>query len=175
MARYEAERLMKEKERERMQKEVQEDATLKRFKEQEKIHLEHKLAKHLSQITELNLIAKELKRDVVFSVKLVYNFISGAELHLFGQDKSARTKIQVSVQNKETNNQYVWSMSKFTNRYFMIRDLLEQFYEGSKIPDKNTAEDPFWDPAEAHLIGQGFLCLESLGYQIDNLCRITPC
>jgi len=168
MARYEADRLFKEKERERMQKEVQEEATLKRFKEQEKIHLEHKLAKHLSQITEINLIAKELNRDVVFSIKLVYNFVSGAELQLFGGEKSSKTKIQVFVQNKETNHQYVWSLSKFNNRYFMIKDLLEAHYEGGQLPRNNTTEDPFWDPPEARMIAQGFLCMESLGYLIDN-------
>ena len=172
MARYEADRLLKEKERERMQKEVQEEATLRRFKEQEKIVLEHKLSKHLSQITEMNLIAKELKRDIVFSVKLVYNFVSGAELQLFGGEKSSKTKILIFVQNRETNHQYVWSLSKFTNRYFMIRDLLEQHYEGTQLPANNTLEDPFWDPPEARLIAQGFLCMESLAYLIDNPAEI---
>jgi len=151
-----------------MQKEVQEEATLKRYKEQEKIQLEYKLAKHLSQITEINLIAKELHRDISFSMKLLYNYISGAELQLFGHEKSMKTKIQVEVNNKETNTQSYWSISKFTNRYFIIKDLLEQFYEGVKLPENNTPEDPFWDPPEAHLIGQGFLCLESLGYLLDN-------
>lgn len=157
---------MKEKERERMQKEIQEEATLQRFKEQEKVHLEHKLAKHLSQITEVNLIAKELKRDVTFSVRLTYNFVTGSEVNLY--DKPTKTKIQIFVHNKETNNQYTWPMSKFTNRYFIIRDLLEQHYEGNKLPDKNTSEDPFWDPPEAYLIGQGFITLESLAYLMDN-------
>jgi len=168
LSRYETDRLFKERERERMQKEVQEEATLKRFKEQEKIQIEHKLAKHLSQITEINLIAKELNRDINFSMKLIYNFVSGAELQLFGNEKTMKTKIQIEVNNKETKNQYFWSVSKFMNRYFIIKDLLEQFYEGIELPQKNTPEDPFWDPPEAHLIGQGFLCLESLGYLLDN-------
>ena len=156
-----------------MQKEVQEEATLNRFKEHEKIQIEHKLAKHLPQITELNLISKELQRKIIFSAKLAYNFISGAELQLFGNEKSSRTKIQILVDNAETNNQYIWSISKFNNRYFMIKDLLEQHYEGQKLPDNNTLEDPFWDPPEAHLIGQGFLCLEALGYLLDNPSDIT--
>lgn len=77
------------------------------------------------------------------------------------------------MNNRETTAQYMWSLSKFTNRYFMIKDLLEQHYEGTKLPDKNTSEDPFWDPPEPRLIGQGFLCLESLGYLLDNPTTLT--
>jgi len=173
LARYEAEKLQKERERERMQKEVQEEAILKRFKEQEKIYLEHKLAKHLSQITEVNLIAKELKRDITFSAKLTYNYVSGAELHLFGNEKAQKPKVQILVQNREINSKYIWPMSKFSNRYFLIKDLLELFYENGNPPPRNNAEDPFWDPPEAHLIGQGFVCLESLAYLLDNPAEIT--
>ena len=172
-ARYEADRLQKERERERLQREVQEDATRKRFKEQEKIRIEQKLAKHLSQLTEVNLIAKELKRAVAFSVKIMYNYVSGAELQLYGQEKTVKTKILILVNNRETTTQYFWSLSKFTNRYFMMKDLLEQHHDGIKLPEKNTTEDPFWDPPEPRLVGQGFLCLESLGYLLDNPTTLT--
>ena len=50
----------------------------------------------------------------------------------------------------------------------MIKDLLEAHYEGGQLPRNNTPEDPFWDPPEARMIAQGFLCMESLGYLIDN-------
>ena len=155
-----------------MQKEVQEEATLNRFKEQEKIYLEHKLAKHLSHITEVNLIAKELKRNVTFSVKLSYHYVSGAELQLFGHDKKHKPKVQILVHNKETNCKYIWPMSKFTNRYFLIKDLLESYYESNSPPPKNNPADPFWDPPEPSVIGQGFISLESLAYLLDNPAEI---
>ncbi len=151
-----------------MRKEIQEEATLKRFKEQEWRQLEYKLTKHLFKITEINLIAKELNRNVFFSINLLYNFISGAELHLFGAEKGGKTKIQVLVNNKEINNISYWPISKFLNRYYIIKDLLDKKSQGLEIPQNNTTEDPFWDPPEAHIIGQGILCLESLGYLFDN-------
>ena len=172
-AKYEADRLLRDRERERMQREVQEEAVRKRFKEQEKVRLEQKLAKHLSQITEVNLIAKELHRAITFSVKLVYNYISGAELQLYSQDKNVKTKILILVNNREQTTQYFWSLSKFTNRFFMIKDLLDLHYEGGILPKENTTDDPFWDPPEPRLIGQGYLCLESLGYLLDNPTTLT--
>jgi flagellar biosynthesis GTPase FlhF len=170
-SKYEAEKLQKERERERMQKEVQEEATLKRYKEQEKIYLEQKLAKNVSHITEMNLIAKELKRDITFSVKLIYNYVSGAELSV--SEKFHKPKVQILVQNRETNTKYIWPMTKFTNRYFLIQDLLNRFYENHELPPKNQGDDPFWDPPEPNLIGQGFVCLESLAYLLDNSAEIT--
>ncbi len=37
----------------------------------------------------------------------------------------------------------------------------------------DQTDDPFWDPMEAHQIGQGFLKLVSLGYLIDNPVDLT--
>ena len=97
-ARYEAERIHKERERERMQKEIQEEAAIKKIREQEKNFLEDTLAKYLSKITEVNLIAKELKRSISFSVKLNYSFISGNELTaLRGLEKTHKPKIKILV------------------------------------------------------------------------------
>mmetsp|Transcript_39918 Transcript_39918/g.35626 ORF Transcript_39918/g.35626 Transcript_39918/m.35626 type:complete len:288 (+) Transcript_39918:1810-2673(+) len=63
-------------------------------------------------------------------------------------------------------------MSKFTNRYFLIKDLLESYYESNSPPPKNNPADPFWDPPEPSVIGQGFISLESLAYLLDNPAEI---
>ena len=97
-ARYEAERIQKERERERMQKEIQEEAAIKKIREQERNFLEDLLTKYLSKITEVNLIAKELKRNIILSVKINYSFISGNELtNLQGLEKTHKPKIRISV------------------------------------------------------------------------------
>jgi hypothetical protein len=171
---YEAERLQKERERERMQKEIQDEAAIKRIREQEKNFVEDALAKYLAKITEINLIAKELKRNITFSVKLSYTFITATDLPSYtGNDKAHKPRMRILVDNKEQNCRYLWKLSKFSNRYYIIKDVLEKYYETNTLPAMNNINDPFWDPPEAHLIGQGFLSLQSLGYLIDNPAELS--
>lgn len=67
---------------------------------------------------------------------------------------------------------YIWSMSKFQNRYFLFREKFDEYFETKILPPKNNDDDPFWDPPEPQLLGQGFLLLESLAYLIDNPTEI---
>lgn len=46
------------------------------YKIKEKNYFKEKLALHLNKIKEANLIAKELKRNVYFEIKLGYSFTS---------------------------------------------------------------------------------------------------
>jgi hypothetical protein len=64
-------------------------------------------------------------------------------------------------------------MTKFNDRYFMMKDILNRYYETNQLPEKNNNSDPFWDPPEPLLIGQAFLCLEGLPYYIDNVTELT--
>lgn len=63
-------------------------------------------------IDEMNLIADELQRNVKFSLKLAYD-----------EDE----KIKVLVKNSENGTEYSWEVDKTHNRYFMIKDLYEEF------------------------------------------------
>lgn len=165
-AKFEGENMQRELERERRKKEIQEEYTKKKIIEQGKSYLQHKLAKYLSCITEVNLIAKELQRRITFSVKLRYKYISSEIITI--NDKAARPKISIQVHNKEEGRKYFWSMKTFKNRYFMIKDLLEKYYETNQRPELDKNEDPFWDPPEATTLAQGYLSLAPLCYLFDN-------
>lgn len=168
---YEAEAIQKAKERERQQKAVKDEARWKSYKESEKIRLDSKLRKYIAQITEINLIAKEMKRNIVFSIKLTYKYTNLNDITEMGE-KLYNTKIHILVQNNEINTKHLWDLNKFNNRYFIIKDVLDRFYENKNVA-KNNNEDPFWDPPEATLLGQGYLCLECLPYLLDNISDIT--
>lgn len=62
----------------------------------------------------------------------------------------------------------MWPFDKFNNRLYMIRDLINEFFESNKLPKLAKEEDPFWDPPEPILIGTAYLKLESLGVMFDN-------
>lgn len=82
--------------------------------------------------------------------------------------RAKKFKIKVVVENLEAGYKYVWELSKFSNRYFIIKDLLESYFESNEIKTPENSVDPFWDPMEPQLIGQGFLKMMSLAYLLDN-------
>ena len=141
---------------------------LQQWKEQERKYLEGKLAKYLTRITEVNLIAKELKRNVAFSPYLTYMFTDTQQFSKTSSSDNKKLKIKVLVDNHEAGYSYVWELSRFSNRYFIIKDQLERYFENNEIPILKESDDPFWDPMEPQLIGQGFLKMMSLAYFLDN-------
>lgn len=169
LSKLESERAQRELERERQRKEIQEEETLKIYKQKEKTYLENKLSRYLPKILELNLIAKELKRNVTFQAKLTYFYQDSHEINLLGShEKTKKMKIQIQVFNKEENCVYFWNLSKFINRYYIIKEILDSYFESNQIPILTKEKDPFWDPPEQHQIGQGFLKMLSLAYLVDN-------
>ena len=45
-----------------------------------------------------------------------------------------KTGILIKVQNNEENYYYEWHADKFENRLFMIRELLEEFFDSGELP-----------------------------------------
>ena len=113
---------------------------MKRFKIKERNFLEQKLSKCLPRILEVNLISKELKRNVFFTVKLPYYYFDNYDIQS-GEDKLKKKKILVQVNNKEENQIYLWSLSKFNNRYFIIKDVLDRYFEANQVYVPLSKED----------------------------------
>jgi hypothetical protein len=57
-----------------------------------------------------------------------------------------KTDILILIANLEDKSTYEWTLDKFENRVFMIRDILEEYYETDELPKINKEQDPFWDP-----------------------------
>lgn len=100
----------------------------------------------------------------------MYFYVDSGEVSslINAPDKLKKMKIQIQVTNKEEGTVYFWTIKKFLNRYFFIKEILDRYFETNQIPILSKEEDPFWDPAEQHLIGQGYLKLLSLVYLVDN-------
>ena len=84
------------------------------------------------------------------------------------QLKGSRTVLKIRVDNNEDKEQYIWSAEKFVNRLFIIRDIVNDYFDSGKLPKLSQEEDPFWDPTEAQLVGRAYYYLKNQANLFDN-------
>lgn len=53
----------------------------------------------------------------------------------FGTLLDSKTEVFVKVDNNEENYYYLWSTDKFTNRLYIMRETLNEFFDSGKEPD----------------------------------------
>jgi len=82
--------------------------------------------------------------------------------------KSRKAEIFVKVSNKDRGDVYLWEMEKFMDRLYVIRELVNNYFDTNQIPEMEGENDPFWDPPQPQMIGFGYYKLEPLAYLIDN-------
>lgn len=82
-------------------------------------------------------------------------------------DQKSRS-IKIKVVNREVGYTYWWDVEKLENRYYIIKDMSEIYFETGVIPELTEKEDPFWDPPEHVVIGRAFLTTKALSYLFDN-------
>lgn len=127
--------------------------------------VEKQLNQILPMVNEANLAATELKRDIKFNTKLVKKMDPFLKAGALSQGP---TDVIVKVDNNEEKYFYEWPAEKFQNRIFMIREILDQYFDSGALPQLDRNEDPFWDPPNPILIGQSYLSLGALGFVCDS-------
>ena len=79
----------------------------------------------------MNLIAKELKRNVVLQAKLTYSYNDINKPVI--EDKNKKLKILIQVNNKEEGCIYFWDIHKFSNRYYIVKEMLDRYFDTNEI------------------------------------------
>jgi kinesin family member 13 len=46
---------------------------------------------------------------------------------------------------------YTWDVEKLSLRYYLVKDILDKFFETNQLPALNKKDDPFWDPPEKYV------------------------
>lgn len=72
------------------------------------------------------------------------------------------------MDNGEDKYYYEWPADKFESRLFIIRDILNDFFDTGEKPVFDKESDPFWDPPNSILIGQSFIQLQPLAFAMEN-------
>lgn len=104
---------------------------IKNFKENDKKKLEEKMYKINPNVIEANLIAQELKRNINFKLLINFSYVDFEDIKFAEKNK---VNAKVEVENNELGYSYQWDIEKFTLRYLMFRELLDQFYLTGEFP-----------------------------------------
>lgn len=124
--------------------------------------LEKKLKEVSIQMAELNLCAQELGRKVRFSLDLAPCYLED-ESALYSLDEIIRVKIM----NEDVNHLFFWDLNKLNDRLYLIRDMLDKFFETETIEQVEKENDPFWDPEEPVDFGRAFISLKHVALLFD--------
>ena len=54
-------------------------------------------------------------------------------MHSYEEEKK-KLRLKIEVDNRELGYKYYWNLPKFVNRYFMIKDMYNEYLNG-KIPE----------------------------------------
>jgi hypothetical protein len=134
----------------------------------------------LPKINEANAIAKEMGRAVTLEVRLSVKEVQAPRDAAGGVDggggggggemeelrPSKQINVSVRVSNTKDGSQWNWSLEKFENRLFVLRELYQRFLENGPL-NLAQAEDPLWDPPEAIEIGQAYVYLKALSHLVE--------
>ena len=161
----EKERIEREKQQ---QKELEEQEKLLKERQKDNETLETKLSQLMPLINEANLCAREFNRNVTFKTKLISVIPEDINKSPIEMLKSRKAEIFVKVVDRDSGDVYLWDMEKFMDRLYVIRELVNGYFDTNEIPEMKGEDDPFWDPPQPQLIGLGYYKLEPLAYLIDN-------
>ena len=154
--------------------EKEEQKRLLEKKRKEHQRLDETLNTLLPMVKEANISAEELKRKISFEPTIVHEVEEKPGQSPLEELKNSKSKVKVRIVNKEDGSEYMWNPDKFSDRLYMIRDVMNDYFDTGKLPKLDKEEDPFWDPEEAHLIGRAYLYLKALGNMFENIsdCKI---
>jgi len=168
------EQLEEEKARKKREFEIKEKTELMKLeqakKENEMIRKSEKLESNLTiimkKLLKLKIIIKEFKRNIDLDVNLQSNAMED------GEEKTPN--IIIRVENYEEGTVYYWTSETFHNRFDLMNDLFDKFYDNDlETVNISKEEDPLWDEPTHSLLGYAFYKLEPVAYLMSNPSSIS--
>ena len=168
------EQLEEEKARKKREFEIKEKNDLIKLeqskKENEIIKKNEKLESNITiimkKLSKLKIIIKEFKRNINMEVILQTNPIED------GDDKILN--ILIRVENYEEGTVYYWTPETFHNRFDLMSDLFDRFYDNDlDLATITKEDDPLWDEPTHSLLGYAFYKLEPVAYLMSNPSSIN--
>ena len=128
--------------------------------------LESNLTIIMKKLKKLEIIIKEFKRNINLEVNLQNDAIEDAD------DKTQN--IVIRVENYEEGTVYYWTPETFHNRFDLMNDLLDRYYDNDlDLANITNEDDPLWDEPTHSLLGYAFYKLEPIVYLMSNPSSIN--
>lgn len=81
-------------------------------------------------------------------------------------------RMVIEVENYDSGYKYRWDIDKFNIRYYVVKDLFDEYLMSNVVPTLKEKDDPFWDPTEHSLVGTTYVQLLNVPYIIENPCLL---
>uniref|UniRef100_A0AC35FQ69 Kinesin-like protein unc-104 n=1 Tax=Panagrolaimus sp. PS1159 TaxID=55785 RepID=A0AC35FQ69_9BILA len=122
--------------------------------------LEEDLIKILPNVYRANSMAKELKKPVKFEIILNAPEARGLSEGL--------TEIFIKVYNTAEDTTFMWDKNRFTNRYYGMQEMYQNYVDGDAEYNLPPERDPFYEPPDSSIIlGHATMFLQSLAYMVE--------
>ena len=105
-------------------------------------NLKENLIQYYPMILEANFTAEQLNRRIEFIPFIAYMYNPTKIV----SNKLIRQILKVKVVNREDGYVYIWDLDTFDNRFSLIQESIQHFYEVNDVLYKTKENDPFWDP-----------------------------
>lgn len=153
----------KEKEFIRRRKEENKKQKVQDAMKKERKVLEEKMIQYFPKVIEANCIAEQLNRRIEFLPFITYMFNPNKNI----QNEFIRQMVKIKVINHEEGYVYIWDMDTFDDRFSMIQEIMNHFYEYNELIYEKQDEDPFWDPPGLIFYGEAVSKMKDIIYRFE--------
>ena len=94
--------------------------------------------------------------------------------HRLEEGEEKTPSIIIRVENYEEGTVYYWTPETFHNRFDLMSDLFERFYDNElELSTITKEDDPLWDEPTHSLLGYAFYKLEPIVYLMSNPSSVS--
>ena len=120
--------------------------------------LENTFKNLLKKISKMNVIIKELKREINIEIVIHKNLITNSAPNIF-----------VRIENFEEGYVYNWPINTFYNRYDIMKEMFNKFEDGElDLFSLKNEDDPLYEKESFTILGYSFFKLEPVAYLMSN-------
>ena len=120
----------------------------------------------LKKLSKLKIIIKDLKRNINMEIIFPQDEVE------IGEEKTQN--ILIRVENYEEGTVYYWTPETFHNRFDLMTEIFEKYYDDElDLATITKEEDPLWDEPTHSLMGYAFYKLEPIAYLMSNPSSIN--
>ena len=130
--------------------------------------LQEKMVQYYPKVVEADCIAELLNRRIEFMYFITYMYNPNKRTN----SDFIRQMVKIKVINREEGHIYIWDLDTFDDRFSMIQEQMNYFYDYNELKYKSNKTDPFWDPPGLIFYGEAVSKIKDIIYRFDMGSKI---